>query len=70
MELILIHINLRKGQKANNESFCDMRDDFKLYISIAEEACNSLPREIISHDIFKQYRIKKKLFPRKSFYTL
>ena len=53
-----------------NESFCDMQDNFKLYIDIASDACNALPREIITNEIFKIYRIKKKLFPRKSFYTL
>ena len=51
-------------------SFCDMPDDFYLYKSIARDACNCLPREIITNDIFKSYRIKKKLFPRKSFYTV
>jgi len=51
-------------------SFCDMNDDFYLYKSIAKDACNCLPREIIINPIFKQYRIKKKLFPRKSFYTV
>jgi len=53
-----------------NESFCNMRDDFRLYMSIAKDACNSLPREIIINEIFNEYRIKKKLFPRKSFYTV
>jgi len=53
-----------------NESFCTMRDDFRLYMSIASDACNSLPREIITMEIFNEYRIKKKLFPRKSFYTI
>jgi hypothetical protein len=51
-------------------SFCDMNDDFYLYKSIAKDACNCLPREIIMNNIFKKYRIKKKLFPRKSFYTV
>jgi len=51
-------------------NFLEMNDDFKLYISIAKNACNSLPRVIIQHDIFKKYRIKKKLFPRKSFYSI
>ena len=51
-------------------SFCDMPDDFYLYKSIAKDACNCLPRKIIMNDIFKSYRIKKKLFPRKSYYTL
>ena len=53
-----------------NQSFCELNDNFKLYINIARDACNSLPREIIMNNIFKQYRIKKNLFPRKSFYTI
>ena len=51
-------------------SFCDMPDDFYLYKSIAKDACNCLPREVIMNDIFKSYKIKKKLFPRKSYYTI
>ena len=53
-----------------NKSFCDMDDNFYLYKSIARDACNCLPREVILNNIFKTYRIKKKLFPRKSYYTL
>ena len=52
------------------ENFCNMRDDFKLYMDIAKYACNSLPREIILHNIFKDYRVTKSVFPRKSYYTL
>jgi len=52
------------------ENFCNMKDDFKLYMDIAKHACNSLPREIILHNIFKDYRVKKNVFPRKSYYTL
>jgi len=53
-----------------DESFCDMSDDFRLYVCIGRDACNALPREIILKEIFKGYRIKKKLFPRKSYYTV
>ena len=53
-----------------DQSFCELNDDFNLYIHIAKDACNALPREIIMNDIFKQYRIPKKLFPRKSFFTV
>ena len=52
------------------ESFCDMSDDFRLYMCIGRDACKALPREIILKEIFKEYRIKKSLFPRKSFYTV
>ena len=55
---------------SHDKNFCDMPDDFYLYKSIARDACNCLPREVIMNDIFKSYRIKKKLFPRKSYYTL
>ena len=54
----------------SGKSFCELNDDFRLYISIAKEAHNSLPREIITNDIFKTYRVSKKIFPRKSFYTV
>lgn len=57
-------------KRRDNGSFCDMRDDFSLYISIAKNACHSLPRDTVEHSIFRKYRIKKKLFPSKSFYTL
>ena len=61
-------INMCNDKYGNN--FCNMRDDFKLYMDIGKYACNSLPREIILHNIFKGYRVKKTVFPRKSYYTL
>ena len=51
-------------------NFCEMDDNFDLYISIAKNAINSLPSEILSHKIFKEYYVKKKHFPRKSYYSL
>ena len=68
-ERILLFLH-KMCQNKVGTSFCDMNDDFYLYKSIAKDACNCLPRDIIMNDIFKQYRIKKKLFPRKSFYTV
>jgi hypothetical protein len=67
-EIIDFFINLCDDGRDGN--FCNMRDDFKLYMNIAKYACNSLPREIILHNIFKDYRVKKNVFPRKSYYTL
>ena len=61
-------INMCNDKYGNN--FCNMRDDFKLYMDIGKYACNSLPREIILNSIFKDYRVKKSVFPRKSYYTL
>lgn len=55
---------------SNGVSFCDMTDDFNLYVSIARTACNSLPRNVIDDSLFRDYRVHKKRFPKKSFYTL
>lgn len=52
------------------EDFSEMVDDFNLYIAIGQTANNSLPRDIIMDPIFDEYRISKKRFPRKSYYTL
>ena len=54
----------------NGDNFCDKNDDFSLYICIANDACHSLPRNVIDNKIFKKYRVPKKNFPRKSFYQL
>ena len=54
----------------NGNNFCDMNDDFSLYICIAKGACHSLPREVLNNKLFKKYRVPKKQFPRKSFYQL
>ena len=54
----------------NGNSLYDLEDDFNMYISIAKYANNSLPRNIIQNIIFNQYRVKKKNFPKKSYYTL
>ena len=62
-EIIDFFIHLCDDGRDGN--FCNMRDDFKLYMNIAKYACNSLPREIILHNIFKDYRVKKSVFPRK-----
>jgi hypothetical protein len=54
----------------DNMNFCDMCDDFLLYITISRTACNGIPKDIILNDIFKSFRIQKKQFPRKSYYSL
>ena len=45
-------------------------DDFSLYINISKNAENSLPTDILTNDFFNEYRVKKKLFPMKSCYSL
>ena len=51
------------------QSLFDLDDDFNMYISIAKNASNALPKDIIQNIIFNNYRIKKKFFPKKSYYT-
>ena len=54
----------------NGESLFNLEDDFNMYILIAKYANNALPRNIIQNIIFNQYRVKKKDFPKKLYYTL
>ena len=51
-------------------NFCEMEDDFNLYISIAKDAVNSLPLNVINHKIYKKFLVKKKNFPLKSYYSM
>ena len=48
-----------------------LRKIFKNYGDHARSAvsCNSLPKNIIQNIIFNKFRIKKKDFPKKSFYS-
>ena len=52
------------------KSLYDLDDDFDMYISIARKAEFALPTYIIQNFLFKEYRVKKKNFPKKSYYTL
>jgi len=52
------------------KSLYDLDDDFDMYISIAKKAEFALPTYILQNFIFKDYRVKKKNFPKKSYYTL
>ena len=54
----------------NGDNFCDMPDDFSLYINISKNAVNSLPKDALSNKIFKRYRVSKKHFPTKSYYKI
>ena len=55
---------------SDGDNFCEMDDDFSLYIKISKNAVNSLPIDILNNSIFKQYRVLKKNFPKKSFYKI
>ena len=52
-----------------NENYCQMEDDFSLYILISKNSENAIPFDILNKDIFKDYRVKKKNFPLKSYYS-
>ena len=54
----------------HNNNLCELSDNFNLYISIAKNARNALPSTIIQSKVFSNYRIPKKKFPLKSYYTL
>ena len=61
-------INLTIDNEGN--SLAELNDDFDMYISISKKANNALPRETIQNYIFNNYRIKKKYFPKKYYYSL
>ena len=54
----------------SGESLFNLEDNFNMYISISKFASNSLPKNIIQNIIFNQYRIQKKNFPKKSYYSV
>tara|TARA_B100000953_G_C17918242_1_gene389877 strand:+ start:130 stop:660 length:531 start_codon:yes stop_codon:yes gene_type:complete len=51
-------------------SLFNLEDNFNMYISISKYAANSHPKNIIQNIIFNSYRIKKKEFPKKTFYSI
>ena len=53
----------------NDKYLYELNDDFNMYIEIAKYANNALPSNVIQNQIFKMYRVKKKNFPKKTFYT-
>ena len=54
----------------NRNNLCDLSDNFNLYISIAKNANNALPSNILQNKLFSHFKISKKKAPTKSFYTL
>ena len=52
----------------NNSELYYLEDNFDMYVSIAKYANNCLPINIIQNDIFKEFRTKKKNFPKKFYY--
>jgi len=56
--------------KHGNNIFENMTDSFDLYIDIAKNAINGIPHELLQKKIFKEYRTKKKLFPKREYYSM
>ncbi len=48
----------------------ELKDNFDMYIAIAKEANNAVPKDVIQNYIFNKFRIKKKNFPKKLYYKL
>lgn len=56
--------------KNGKNIYDDMSDSFDLYIDIAKYSCNGIPHILLNDDFFKEYRTKKRLFPKRDFYGL
>ena len=46
-----------------------LEDNFDLYVRISRDACHCLPSDVIQSSFFKEFRVKKKVFPKKTYYT-
>ena len=45
-------------------------DNFNLYVKIARDAKNSLPRDVIVYPFFHEFRVKKNHFPKSTYYSV
>jgi len=45
-------------------------DNFDIYIKISRTAKNTLPRDVIVNPFFHEYRVKKKQFPKSTYYSI
>ncbi len=66
--LLDLFIHMSTDRYGNN--FCQMEDDFSLYIKISKDSIHSLPKDILNNEIFKKYKVIKKKFPHKSYYKI
>jgi len=55
----------KKGGRLDKE-----KDNFDLYVKISRDACNCLPREVVVNPFFHCYRVKKKQFPKSTYYSI
>ena len=53
-----------------DEYLYKLKDNFNMYIAIAKEANNAIPKNIIQNFIFNKFKVKKKNFPKRLYYKL
>lgn len=65
MEGDVVHfLNYMSTDKNGRNLHKESDESFELYIDIARDSHNGIPHELILNEIFKKYRIKKKMFPK------
>ena len=53
----------------NDEYLYKLEDDFSMYIEIAKKSNRAKPSQVIQNQIFNKFRVKKKHFPKKTYYS-
>ena len=48
-------------------SFYNRSDVFSLYINLARACHNAIPKEVLKHSIFQQFKILRKQIPKKQY---
>jgi len=54
----------------NDEYLYKLEDDFNMYIEIAKKSNRAKPSNVIQYQIFNKFRVKKKNFPKKTYYSV
>ena len=65
LEFLKYLVTDKHGKRLDKEE-----DNFDLYIKISKNAQNSLTRDIIINKFFNEYRVKKKKFPKSTYYSI
>lgn len=55
----------KEGQRLDK-----LDDNFDLYIKIAKNSVNTLPKDVLVNPFFYEYRVKKKEFPKSTYYSV
>jgi hypothetical protein len=65
LEFLKFLVTDKDGHRLDKE-----KDNFDLYIKISRSACNCLPRDVIVNKLFHSFRVKKKQFPKTTYYSV